>query len=62
MPEQPTQFCALCMIDGIRSKPIKNWDGAPICREHVSQCIARANGQTVIVPTIDLSSQSSLLH
>jgi hypothetical protein len=50
------------MIDGVWSKPIKNWDGAPICREHVSQCIARANGQTVIVPTIDFSSQSPSLH
>jgi hypothetical protein len=50
------------MIDGVWSKPIKNWDGAPICREHVSQCIARSNGGTVIVPTIDLSSQSLSLH
>jgi hypothetical protein len=56
------ECCALCLIDGIRSKAIRGWDGVPICREHVAQCIGRSNGQPVIVPTVDISAHSFSLH
>jgi hypothetical protein len=54
--------CALCLIEGIWSKPIENWPGFPICREHIAETFARTSGQPVIMPTIDLSSQSPSLH
>ncbi|MBR1086458.1 hypothetical protein JQ621_03115 [Bradyrhizobium manausense] len=55
--------CALCWVDsGIWSKPVRGWDGVPICREHVAQSIAQANGVPVIACTVDPSSQSQALH
>ena len=62
MPEHRTQFCALCMIDGVRSKPIDNWPYMPICREHMAETLARTNGQPVVVSTLGRSSQSPSLH
>jgi hypothetical protein len=58
----PEPGCALCMIDGVWSKPIKNWTGFPICREHMAETLVRSSGQPVVVPTIDFSSQSFSLH
>jgi hypothetical protein len=54
--------CALCMIDGILSKPIKNWPYFPICREHMAETLAKISGEPVIASTIDLSSQSQSLQ
>lgn len=62
--EQPAVVpgCALCMLDGIWSKPIKNWPGFPICREHVAASIATTSGQAQPIPTVDIFSQSQSLH
>jgi hypothetical protein len=56
-------YCAFCwMEDGIRSESMKGWDGAPLCREHVAETIARSSGQPVIESTVDRSYQSLILH
>jgi hypothetical protein len=59
-PEQTG--CALCLLDGVWSKPVKGWDGFPICRKHVSETLATSAGLPAIAPTIDLSRQSQSLH
>jgi hypothetical protein len=45
-PHQPG--CALCWIDGVWSKPIDNWPGFPICREHIAESMARTSGQPAL--------------
>jgi hypothetical protein len=56
-------FCALCLSEtGEKTPAVKGWDGAPICRVHVAECIAKANGIPVIAPTIDCELRSPSLH
>jgi hypothetical protein len=33
--------CGLCWLDGVWSEPVKGWDGFPICREHLSESLAK---------------------
>jgi hypothetical protein len=42
--------CALCMIDGIWSKPVDHWPYIPICQEHLAETLVRTgtNRQNVI--------------
>jgi hypothetical protein len=45
-------WCALCWIDnGQRTSPVKGWDGAPLCRRHVAECI-EANLPKAPAPTV----------
>jgi hypothetical protein len=43
--------CCLCWIDGVWSKPIDNWPGFPICREHMAQTLINTSGDPVIRPS-----------
>jgi hypothetical protein len=53
--------CALCMLDGVWSKPINNWPGIPICREHLSETLVRTSGQPAItVPPGSLAAPERL--
>jgi hypothetical protein len=57
-------ICCTCWIDGIRTPapPIKGWDGMPICREHLSESIARTSGQPVIKPSPGLTTAPPMLQ
>jgi hypothetical protein len=55
-------YCALCLVHGVLTPAMDEWPGAPCCREHVAECIAKASGQPVVTPTVDHSSQSPSLH
>jgi len=50
------------MLDGIWSKPIENWPGFPICREHLAQTIVRTSGQPVITPSPGLTNAPPMLQ
>jgi hypothetical protein len=54
-------YCAHCMLQEVLTRAME-WPGAPACRRHVSEFIARANGEPVIVATLHRSSQSASLH
>jgi hypothetical protein len=52
--------CALCMLDGVWSKPIKNWPGIPICREHIAETIVHTGGHPVISPSPGFAAPAML--
>jgi hypothetical protein len=52
--------CSICLIENIRSEAIKGWLGIPICREHMAETVARANGYPVINPSPGLPVPSTL--
>lgn len=54
--------CCLCWLEGIWSEPMKNWDGFPICREHLSETIARTSGHPVIRPSPGLATAPATLQ
>jgi hypothetical protein len=54
--------CALCMLDGIWSKPIDNWPGVPICRECIAESIVRTGGHPVISPSPGFATASPTLQ
>jgi hypothetical protein len=62
--EERSPIRCLCWIDGIRTPapPIKGWDGMHICREHLSQSIARSSGQSIIEPTPGLADAPPMLQ
>jgi hypothetical protein len=39
--------CALCLLKGALTPAMKLWPGAPLCRQHVAECI-EANEPNVI--------------
>jgi hypothetical protein len=51
------EYCALCMLKGVATPAMPEWPGAPLCKWHVVECI-EANERPVIVPDVDISSQS----
>jgi hypothetical protein len=54
--------CALCLIEGIWSKPIENWPYMPICRGHMAETLARTSGQPVIDPSPGLATAPATLQ
>jgi hypothetical protein len=54
--------CCLCWIDGVRSKPIDNWPGAPVCREHLAAAIVRTGGHAVITPSLGFATAPAMLQ
>jgi len=60
-PVQAT-CCCLCWLEGIRSEPIRNWDGFPICREHIAETLVRVNGHPVISPSPGFAAAPATLQ
>jgi hypothetical protein len=54
--------CCLCWIDGVRSKPIDNWPGAPVCREHLAETLVRTGGHPVITPSPGFATANATLQ
>jgi hypothetical protein len=52
--------CCICWIDG--PKPIDNWSGAPICREHMAETRVRTSGHPVITPSPGLATAATTLQ
>jgi hypothetical protein len=52
--------CALCWIDGIWSKPIKNWPGMRICRDHMAETLVCTSGHPVIKPSPGIEAPATL--
>jgi len=61
MPETAS-CCCLCWLDGIWSKPIDNWPGFPICREHLSETLVRTGGHPVISPSPGFATAPAILQ
>jgi hypothetical protein len=61
MPET-APCCCLCWIDGVRSKPIDNWPGAPICRECLAERLVRTGGHPVITPSPGFATANATLQ
>jgi hypothetical protein len=40
--------CALCMLDGVWSKPVDHWPYIPICQEHLTESLVRTGTSNVI--------------
>jgi hypothetical protein len=38
--KQGEPCCCLCWLDGVRSEPVANWPGVPVCREHLAESLA----------------------
>jgi hypothetical protein len=53
--------CCLCWLDGIRSEPIKGWDGVPICREHLAEVIGK-NSPSLPMQARGFAAPSTTLH
>jgi hypothetical protein len=54
-------YCALCMLAGIRTPAMDEWPGAPCCRECVAKCI-EANEPKVIYPRSGFAAPSAELQ